>query len=275
MSRHRRTRAVCTLLLVLTVAGCGDDKPAIHPASAVPRYEVDAMVLADDSHGPQLCAGVILTSAPPQCGGPDLRNFDWSQVAAKETVQHTTTAQLHLVGTYDAKAFTFTLTEPPGPARPQDRATPPRAALTTPCPTPAGGWQPVDPAKASMEDQGRTIERARAEPDSAGVWLANGVLNLAFTGDLARHEREIRTTWGGPLCVSRHDHSLAALMATQECLNSPSAKAAHIHFLESSSDEVGNVVIAQTYVADDATRNWIEEHCGKGVVLSAVLRPVA
>jgi hypothetical protein len=61
------------------------------------------------------------------------------------------------------------------------------------------------------------IAAARAEPDFAGLWVSylepmgnnvaedpgEFVLNVAFTGDLARHEAELRPRWGGRLCARR------------------------------------------------------------------------
>jgi len=38
------------------------------------------------------------------------------------------------------------------------------------------------------------------------------VLNVRFTKDLARHEADIRTIWGGALCVSKALHTLAELI---------------------------------------------------------------
>ena len=41
------------------------------------------------------------------------------------------------------------------------------------------------------------------------------VLNVRFTKDLARHEADIRTVWGGALCLSLARHIMAELMRIQ------------------------------------------------------------
>ena len=66
---------------------------------------------------------------------------------------------------------------------------------------------------------------AEAEPDFAGFWVdqfpdqppyggndpTRLVVNVRFTGDLERHERELRKVWGGALCVSQAERTQAEL----------------------------------------------------------------
>ena len=92
----------------------------------------------------------------------------------------------------------------------------------TPCEPPSGGWAVVDAATRRDEAMQRALADAAAEPDYGGAWVDQSinpasddghggrdsndptklVLNVMFTGDLERHEAELRAVWGGPLCVS-------------------------------------------------------------------------
>src|SRR5258705_14025738 len=80
------------------------------------RYTIDATVLQSGNDGPELCAGLIARSLPPQCGGFPLEQFRWEDVPTKRSVHGTTWADLHLVGTFDGHAFV--LTAKPSPAGP-------------------------------------------------------------------------------------------------------------------------------------------------------------
>jgi hypothetical protein len=84
----------------------------------------------------------------------------------------------------------------------------------------------------SHEYEQAAIEAAKKQPDFAGIWLygeppgggepagyqdpATKVLNVAFTGDLDRHETELREHWGGGLCLVLHERTLAKLREIQE-----------------------------------------------------------
>jgi hypothetical protein len=126
-----------------------------------------------------------------------------------------------LMGTWDGgrpllAPEEFTLTEPAVAddgtvKRPASRFT----AISTPCPQPAGGWRPVDPARATSSAFEAASRRAQAERGFGGLWThqQNGkgnandprkfVLNVTTTGDVAAMERKLREIWGGSMCVSK------------------------------------------------------------------------
>lgn len=95
----------------LVSSGCGTDGPSKNgtttssglPAQRDPaqRYTAVTTVLESPSHGPQLCLGVVNDSLPPQCGGPDIKGWDWDAVADKESRNGTTWAEVTVVGTFD------------------------------------------------------------------------------------------------------------------------------------------------------------------------------
>jgi hypothetical protein len=240
------------------------------------RFRVTATVLESPDHGPQLC-GAVADSLPPQCGGPDIVGWDWKAVQA-ESVNGTTWGDYTVVGTWDAATRRFTLTEPavtpPKPTAPAE----PLPDMGTPCPTPAGGWRPVDPAKATDDAQQQVIQLARSEPDFGGLWLdqsylkpgddmsaANDprryVLNVSFTKDLARHQADLRRVWGGALCVSKAARSMADLERLRGEVEPTLDR-----MVSSSIDEVTGTYTATVWVASAAQQREYDARYGEGAV---------
>lgn len=244
------------------------------------RYTATAVVLESPEHGPQLCLGGIATSLPPQCGGPDIVNWDWDQVEA-ESMAGTTWGSYTVVGTYDGERFT--LTEPPlAPAEPGPF--PEEARFDSPCPEPPGGWQVVDESTATWDALTSAVEYAEAQPDHAGTWLdqsinpalhdadteeaeaaANDptrlVLNFRFTDDLERHEQEIRQIWGGALCVSLAEHTEHELRDIQAQLHDEAPGV-----LASGVDSVQGVVELEVIVDDGSLQQELDDRYGPGLV---------
>src|SRR5688500_15598506 len=90
----RTVLALAALLLSLTACGSdsddvakdpgsSDDSPTAHatPEAPVPAGLVRTRNLATvmDKGSPELCLGPIAESYPPQCGGPGITNWDWSE----------------------------------------------------------------------------------------------------------------------------------------------------------------------------------------------------
>ena len=296
--RPTGVRIVALALTLVLVAACGDgdevvtsddprsSQPAPAPAEGQ-RYTATGTVLESPEHGPQLCAGVQ-DSYPPQCGGPDIMGWDWDAVSGEESASGTTWGEYTVVGTWDGAALT--LTEPPSAPR-RDDAPDGADRFATPCPEPAGGWQVVDEATATDAAMQEAIEHARAQPDVAGVWVDQSinpdagrepvdeeamndpgrlVLNVTFTGDLERHETELRQRWGGALCVSEAPASMADLEVIRREVEEEVGEA----MTSSSIDEVRGRVEIGVYV-DDGLQARFDERYGEGVVLvGSFLRPV-
>ena len=252
------------------------------------RFRVVATVLESPDHGPQLCHAVAL-SLPPQCGGPDVVGWDWDLVEY-ESAGGTRWGDYLVTGAWDEAAMTFTLTEPAtnGAEAPEsERAIDPVPDFRSPCPTPAGGWRPLDPTKATHEAMDRALAAARAEPEFAGAWLdqsylrepgvsesdANDpqriVLNLRFAGDLGRHDAQIRAIWGGALCLSQASRPLSELESIRGEVT------AQVGQLSSSLDEVAGVVHVTVPVATEREQEQMDVRFGPGVVvLNSWLRPI-
>jgi len=227
----------------------------------------------------------VAESLPPQCGGPDIVGWDWSTVDEEQSAGGTTWGVYSVVGTWDGERLT--LTEPPGPAQ-DDEAT--SDDLSTPCDPAPGGWAVVDPATATEAGQQAALSYARGQNDFAGAWVDQSinpasqddardeeamndptrlVLNLRFTGNLTRHEAEVRDVWGGWLCIVEAERPLAELLRVQEEL--PES----LDVLSSSVDEVRGVVEVSVVVADDDLQQSLDDRYGTGVVeVTGALRPV-
>ncbi|WP_055483422.1 hypothetical protein [Sphaerimonospora mesophila] len=281
-------RGICFAVVLVALAACGTAPAATTPAK---RYQADATVLADSRQGPQLCAHVA-QSMPPQCAGPDIIGWDWNAV---EHSKHggVRWGDYHVVGTWDGERLT--LTEPARPAE-RDKAPHDRPERTTPCPTPAGGWRPIDPAKATEKAMETALARARKLPGYAGAWLdqsyldqidgydprdrrwveryANDpkrlVLNLRFTGDPATHEPAIRKIWGGALCLSRAQRTAAELRTLQQRIEK------EIEGWQSlSANELEDRVEVGVWVATPELQRRLDEKYGKDLVrLNGFLQPV-
>jgi hypothetical protein len=286
---------VGTSLAMAFIGGCSDETTVEagsvgSPTAAArgeqrPRYEVEATVLESPAHGPQLCLGV-LDSLPPQCDGPDVAGWDWAAVDGEESANGTTWGDFHLVGVWDGT--TFTLAEPATAPQPVEPA---RIDLGSPCPEPAGGWAPVDPVRTTFETEQAAHQLAASLPGYAGSWVdqspnpafdENGnfvgpeeaannplleVLNVRTTGSVADTEAAIRGVWGGALCVSPAERTMAELERIIGELDDP-------EFLSGGVDVVGNRVTATFMVADASTQARYDEQYGAGaVVVSGWLQP--
>ena len=315
--RRAGSTAAPLLLLPLLLSACGSEpnldpvaEPQSQPQSqpppvatpqptaaghvnAVPAgYDGDfrfaGAVLESPDHGPQLCL-VMMESYPPKCGGPDVVGWNWANIAA-ESASGTTWGNYYvLVGRWDGSRFT--LTEKPRVARESDRNTADTDAdFTSPCPEPAGGWQPDTESMATDAALEKTTRRASSMPGFAGVWLdqsyldgeddtevqereANDptrlVLNVLFTDDIEARERDLHESWGGALCVSRAERSEADLMRIQRELQDRK------DFQSSGIDTRRNTVQLQAWTADAELVAGIEERYGRGAVqLIGILEPV-
>lgn len=279
--------AVCFGLLVLSA--CGDETASDTTAEdGDQRYTATGTVLESPEHGPQLCLGGVEDSLPPQCGGPDITNWEWSEVEA-ESASGTTWGTYTVVGTYDGTAFT--LTEPAQP--PSAPNTGPPSDLGTPCEEPDGGWAVVDEATATDEAMNAALEYANAQSEFASVWvdqsineeladasddeiegIANDptklVLNVGFTSDIERHEQELRDIWGGALCVVRAEHTEAELRQIQQEIHEE-----YDGVLSSGAGSGSGRVEVQVILDDGSLQAELDDRYGEGVVVvTSALQPV-
>ena len=280
-------RAGSFLVLVpvlLALSACGN---AVAPSagsgrSATPSVPTDGakhvgvgLVLEDASHGPQLCFGWN-QSLPPKCSGVDLTGWDWATAEDRESANGASWGMYAVTGVWDGERLAVTDVGPPTyPGHPADDPD-----LMTPCDPPAGGWAVVDEATATDEALAAVRSYVTTQPDYAGRWIdqsinpADGgenveeemndptlyILNVMFTGDLERHEADIRALWGGSLCVSEAPRSEAELSAIQAEMNEEAGILASW-----TNDRAGTVEVS--VVLDNGLQQRMDEKYGDGVVV--------
>jgi hypothetical protein len=242
-------RWIAPAVLALLVSGCGGvARPAADgrtgspsPSDAAPALVRGIGTVLDDGDGPELCLGPIMTSLPPQCGGPKLAGWDWAGVESAHRAGVRWTGPEYVVtGTYDGT--TFTLSEPPIRSEDYDGPRSSRSyeqgdRLGTPCPEPAGGWRPVDPARTTHRTLSQVARAAERLDGYADLWWDQSVnpasddpdadpgamndpqklvVNVRVVGDAAAAEAELRTIWGGALCVTEARRTDAELRRIQD-----------------------------------------------------------
>ena len=291
------------LLLALGAVACGESSDDVRGATAAPSprasstatpvpvanpddpdqlYEGYGMVLDTPTEEPQLCLGSVEESLPPQCGGVPIEGWDWDVVEGEEAAGRTTWGDFRVVGTYDGETFTVHEAEPPKEVTDSESE-----LFGTPCPEPEGGWPVPDPKRASQEDASKTQVAIQEDPDFAAMWLdyydrppgpptetteGSIILNVAFTGDLERHEKQVRELWGGALCLSLHERTQRELSKVQREFP---VEEFGLQTLWSNLDVVRGVVQIGAVWIDAETLQRIEERYGPGVVeIIPALRPV-
>jgi hypothetical protein len=114
------------------------------------------------------------------------------------------------------------------------------------------------------------------DPEAAPPPPEQVVLNVAFTGDLARHEAELRRVWAGPLCVSRLPRTSADLLTIQDELTTGSvARDLGLEPLFASTNEARGVVELGVVASTPAQEAAVRERYGDAVELTAALQPQA
>ena len=289
-------RAIVLAAAGALVAGCGaetaPERPGADAARQAPtaadpsqRYRTTTMVLESAGHGPMLCLAGVAESYPPQCGNVPIANWDWDAVGRKQCAFGTTWGVYEVVGTFDGASFTVLSARPAGRAREPVAA----YARALPCARPPNGWQMPDPDRISERDLQSASRAARSEPDFAGEWIHylrrpaverpfagdSVVAVFAFTGQLARHEAELREHWGGTLCVARHERTERELERIQDDLDSGGAQALGLELLSAAVNVVANVVELDVVLADDEAERALDERYGEGAVrVSSALEPI-
>jgi hypothetical protein len=287
-------RSLRSPLLAVVLVACQSQKAGVAPGpekpsagetlpTAAQRYEASGVVIDKEGVGPQLCLSGEFLSNPPQCSGLPLVGWDWAKAKGETTLSGTKWGEYRVVGTYDGKRMT--LTEPPGPPR---YAKGYQSKFDTPCREPTGGWARPDPMKTTTADLIKVSEAAQKVPDFAGLWLTNldplppnadhqdmkeVVVNVTFTGDLARRRAELRKLWGGVLCVAQKKHSLAELMAIR------TEAQAMIRELglgprASDLDEIRGKILVDVTTMTAEQQAKLDEKFGALLVVTALLRPV-
>lgn len=290
------SKAGAALLLVTSLAvACGEpgsSGPGAGASSDAPGgedlYEGTGMVLETRQFAAELCLGAVQESYPPQCRGIPLKGWSWDDVEGEESAAGSTWGYYHVVGSYDGATFTVTRATQPEIEPQEDE----QGRFASPCPEPPGGWRAPDPDRATHEQMGKAQVAAAKEPDYSAMWVSypykdpeetnpesmgphDIVLNAAFTGDVERHERELREIWGGALCVVERGGQYRDLKAVQRELAEVAENDLGLEVLWTEIDEVGGAVLLGVVIIDDETQAELDRRYGEGMVeVTAQLRPV-
>jgi len=120
--RTRAGRRIAPTLaaLLLAATACSSDSddpdratdPATDPASDHPTIPEPVIVM--DVARPELCLGPIAESYPPQCGGPPIRGWRWTDYEGHyDQVGQVRWGEFVVTGTWDGDTFVVTHAEPP------------------------------------------------------------------------------------------------------------------------------------------------------------------
>ncbi|WP_110182167.1 hypothetical protein [Nocardioides solisilvae] len=273
------------LVALLALTACGADDPVADdptpsaPTSptAVPAAEGEVTTLGpvlvlDQGDQPVACLGGAAESLPPQCEGTRLEGWEWEEHPEHESTGGVRWGDFALTGTWDGTVLEVTEAVP---AAGYDGEWPGDETPGTPCPEPAGGWQVEDPARTSGATLDEVLRRAGQLPGYAEAWLDTNditkpeetVVNVRVTQDVARAEKTLRRTWGGPLCVQEARFTEDELVAlTTDLQELPGV-------LDSSA--FGDVVALTVLHDDGSIQAWVDAEHGDGrIEVRPVLVPV-
>lgn len=243
-----------------------------------------------------LCLGGQLDSAPPICGDVPVLGLDWSAVTGALTIGDVTWMERAFVtGTYDGSSFTLT--------EPLRRATDAESAAAfdnrngpIPCREPTGGWAAEGARFPPNSDYNEYIQRVddytSAAADWGGVWVDFGdspvdiashpekvILVELFTGDLDRHEADLRAIWPGALCVAQSTVTSATIQALAAQISEDEQGADALDPVMRGSafvDYSRDVIRVFVPVATPSIQAQFDERYGPGlVVVEGALKPVA
>jgi hypothetical protein len=83
----------------------GEDAEFILEEKGNGVWEVQALVLENQDHGPQICTADIADSMPPLCGDIELTNWSWDAVTDEASIEETRWGTFHFVGEYEGEKF--------------------------------------------------------------------------------------------------------------------------------------------------------------------------
>ncbi|WP_137843584.1 hypothetical protein [Microbacterium sp. 2FI] len=307
MAARRVIGGAAVIVLATLFASCATPPRADPLSASSPSVVGDEVVdllttefpvtVLDDGDGAELCLGGVLESLPPQCGGPLLVGWDWSDVeGAYEEESGTRWGSFVVTGTYDSAADEFTPTDV---VRRDDWDGPNlgRTNFTTPCAEPEGGWKPLDASRTTTAAMEAVLAAAAAMDGYVTSWMDQSrnpasdpevlatltpeeemslmndpqyvIVNVRVTGDTAAATAELRRHWGGMLCVTKGVRTDAELRDVQDEITS-----SFDGLLSVGVDGIAEVVeVTVVYDDGDLQARFDEEFGTEMVEVSGVLVP--
>jgi hypothetical protein len=152
----------CSAHAVPTSASASASAAASDPATdeATALTTGHPVTIIDDGSGAELCLGVVWQLLPPACDGPFIENWEWSDRSGHhEESSGVRWGDFSVIGTYDAEANTFTVTEI---VQSPDRPVEPVADAVAPV--------PAEPGVADDSELQVIYEDESAVRDDVLVW---------------------------------------------------------------------------------------------------------
>ena len=257
----------------------------------VPAGEVTTrfpVTVLDDGDGPELCLGGVAESLPPQCGGPRLVGWDWTEHDSDyEEAGGTRWGDFVVSGVFDGTTMT---PRDVVPAEQYDAPPDRDEGLATSCAEPPGGWV-VDPDRVTMTDFDAAMRTASRLDDYASSFVdssrdprspeqmdqdfADGeddvswwIVNVAVTEDPDAAAAAIREVWGVGVCVTTAEVTDRELRRTQQAVSDADVPG----FLSSGSD--ADTVHVHVIHDDGSIQAWADQEFGADLVVvsSALVR---
>jgi hypothetical protein len=274
LTRMRRSAALLVppLALAVLLGGCGTATvgtagPSPDPTTGAPGADGDTELVAEGivmQSGPQarveICIGPVLTSYPPQCGGPGLvGEFSWDDVDAQEQGGvRWSDATYFAVGRFDPEADVLVLTRPLSTEPPEGLRPPKSPPLDFPqlCDDPFRGGDPD--FTEDFEAQERLQQTLEGLDGYVSSWVSDGndLFNVVVSGEPeAAHER-LREVWPGGLCVEQRDLPSAEDVAAAQAALGEVAQ--DIGLITSAGAATGGLDV-EVVVADEATTERVRE----------------
>ncbi len=267
----RRSWVIAAVLAVIAVAAVAF---LVTRGDGEQRYGATATILEAAGRGPELCLGAVAESYPPQCGGPPIVGWDWSDVEGEESASRTTWTTAYVEGTFDGERFTLTST--PAAPRPFDTSSP---SFEPACDEPevvesadGSGDFPVANDRGRFDQIDGLVALWVSDPSGEGY---NGpfVANLIVRpGKGAETKTHVRRFWGGGLCVAERDQK------TTKELDDIVARIDGVltqELLTASPNYQEGVVEVQVIVVDERSQQEVDDAFGRGVVrLTGALKPI-
>jgi len=238
------------------------------------------MLVLDEGEGAELCLGVVMTSLPPQCGGPRISEWDWAEHDNEyQQLGGTRWGEFVFTGLFDGATVTPRVMVPANEHDHQTRDE--RDPFKTSCPEPEGGWivssrrlghkdldaafrtaHRLDDYAGSFVDtsvDSRTMKQMDTDAAAGSDDVATWIVNVAVTEDPIAAKTAIRAVWGGGVCVTAAEH-------TESELRRIGTEVRELPGWLSSSTGDDEVEVQVTY-DDGSIQAWVDQEYGSGVVV--------
>ena len=194
---NKRTSCVVAAVAALLSGCAAPAPPAAGPTSTAPQTALrgeltgSGTVLQKGDNPPVFCLGAMTSSYPPQaCGGPVLRNWDWSTLTGYESAAGVTWGSYTVTGTWDNGEFVRTR-EPVSPA---ETGIPVAARPVT--------GKPGTGNKARLMQIQHDLQSAGGQPILISG-IQNGYLVILVAYDDGTIQRELDSKYGADIIVVR------------------------------------------------------------------------